>query len=46
MATHLGTRQDAALRTIEQVGRSALDDVRSVLTEYRGSRTADSPSVQ
>ncbi|MFG1928063.1 sensor histidine kinase [Cryptosporangium sp. NPDC048952] len=41
VATHLGAEQDTALRTIEQVGRSALDDVRSVLTGFREPGTPD-----
>ena len=41
VATHLGTKQDAALRTIEQVSRSALDDVRSVLTGLREPGTSE-----
>ena len=40
-STHLGTDQDAALRTIEQVSRSALDDVRSVLTGFREPGTSE-----
>ncbi|MEU4831838.1 sensor histidine kinase [Streptosporangium sp. NPDC023615] len=35
VARHLGTEQDAALRTIEQVSRGALEDVRTVLGGLR-----------
>jgi signal transduction histidine kinase len=35
VAQHLGTEQDAALRTIEQVSRGALEDIRTVLGGLR-----------
>jgi signal transduction histidine kinase len=46
VATHLGAEQDAALQTIEKVSRTALDDVRTVLSGLRdesGSGTTDGP---
>ncbi|MFI6822874.1 sensor histidine kinase [Micromonospora sp. NPDC050187] len=46
VANHLGTGREAALRTIEQAGRSALDDVRTVLgglREQGGARENGGP---
>ncbi|MBB4742225.1 signal transduction histidine kinase [Actinoplanes octamycinicus] len=37
VARHLGSEQDAALHTIEQVSRGALDEVRTVLGDLRGA---------
>jgi signal transduction histidine kinase len=42
VATHLGTGRDDALRTIEEVSRTALADVRLVL---EGMRDDDPPSI-
>ncbi|MFF3868763.1 sensor histidine kinase [Micromonospora sp. NPDC001898] len=41
VAQHLGTEQNAALRTIEQVSRSALADVRTVLGGLRDEPSPD-----
>ncbi|MDH2425925.1 sensor histidine kinase [Sphaerisporangium sp. TRM90804] len=41
VAQHLGTEQDAALRTIEQVSRGALEDIRAVLGGLRDEPSAD-----
>ncbi|MEU4566207.1 sensor histidine kinase [Micromonospora sp. NPDC023956] len=43
VANHLGTGREAALRTIEEAGRSALDDVRTVLGGLRGQGAARDP---
>ncbi|MGC5013524.1 sensor histidine kinase [Streptosporangium sp. DT93] len=50
VARHLGTEQDAALRTVEQVSRAALEDIRIVLGELRhrsppGAGEDDSPDL-
>ncbi|WP_405109125.1 sensor histidine kinase [Micromonospora sp. NBC_01405] len=41
VAQHLGTEQNAALRTIEQVSRGALNDVRAVLGGLRDEPSPD-----
>jgi signal transduction histidine kinase len=43
VANHLGSGREAALRTIEEASRSALDDVRTVLGGLREQDTGGSP---